>query len=141
MGPYLDMFRMMSYDDEAHIIERMRFIANFYSEKERQAIIQNNTTLSQQMQAFNLRLRTALRSNVIMSTTDAKTHVANNSAITAEGTVGNQNGHAGFMLHGVNRQDEFLTPLTGTPRPDQLDAQPSYTSTMHDLLETIYRAG
>jgi hypothetical protein len=62
------------------------------------------------------------------------------SAITMEATFGTERGRGpGYTLHGAGARgrSEFVTPLPGEPRPDELGRHPAYTESMEGILETL----
>lgn len=120
------IFRMMNYRETADAMALARRVVDAYQQPLRQATSSGDASATRRWQERNDSLRSHLRANVVAG-----------SVITMEASAGEQAGQEGYTLHGARGREEFVTPLPGSPRPDELGRHPAYTVSTRELLGTI----
>jgi hypothetical protein len=124
---------LLRYQEPAALYAAMRRILSFYSSRRRQATAAGNTAESQKMADLDAELRKTIREKALFTGEGEGSR-----GLTLEGTQGTDKKRGeGYTLHGTNQKEEFVTPLPGTPLPDELGRHPAYTSSMEDLFTTL----
>jgi hypothetical protein len=126
-------FRMWHYVETGSAVELARRIVAHHARLEREAWEAGEegraSTIAAHGAAFRRRL---LERYLVAGSGDASRMIT----LEATGRTDRRLGR-GYILHGRRGREEFVRPLPGEPRPDELGRHPFYSAGMEELLETI----
>jgi hypothetical protein len=126
----LTLFRLFSYSNTRSTLASMRRVMGFYSTQQRQALVAGRTTESARFAQLDRALRASLRDQVLTG--------EGHQVIVLEATRGaDRRRGEGYFLEGERGAREFVTPLPGTPRPDELGKHPAYSLSMEVAFATL----
>jgi hypothetical protein len=121
------VFRLFSYARTVDAVTLGRRIVGAYAVRRREAEARGDRAGAARWEALDDSLRRHLRERLV-----------GGSIVTMEASGGTQRGRGtGYTVHGDQGGDEFVTPLPGTPRPDELGRHPAYTATVEQFLESL----
>jgi hypothetical protein len=129
------LIRLLAYWRECELFTQVRHILGYYARQQRRALAAGQADEAQRLGELDRQLRARLRERYLMTGRGE-----GSQAITMEATFDVRRGQgAGYVVHGAapSQREEFVTPLAGSPRPEQLGRHPAYTVSMVELLETI----
>jgi hypothetical protein len=128
----LTLFRLLSYSSTRDTLASMRRVIGFYSARQRQALVAGRAAEAEQFARLDRALRDSLRDRVLTGESEGH-HV-----IVLEATQGvDRRRGEGYFLEGERGAREFVTPLPGTPRPDELGKHPAYSLSMEGAFATL----
>jgi hypothetical protein len=129
----MPMIRLLVYGQVEDLLRAMRRILGFYAGRERTAIAEGRTADGTRLAALGAALRQRIQEQYLITGTGESQR-----GLTMEATFGIDRGRGpGYTLQGRRGPDEFVTPLPGEPRPDELGTHPAYTAPMQEVFATL----
>lgn len=123
------MTRVFSYQNLEQMFGMMREILSFYPRLEREALLAGDQALANRYSTLGFALRLELEENYTLEEGRAITMESIRTAATEGGPR--------YVIYGAHGREEIVTPLPGTPPPEEIGQYPVYYQTMEELVEAI----